>query len=159
MAIPLLYQLPKTARVAYPIIASGTRRGLSSRAIERTIREAGLPISRTRSIIPIMQSIREAEIAGRNIRFTPKSANIDLNVLPPALTNLRKGYSLNVRVRGRGSQGFIERYVTVTTDRSFITPAEVESRALTLVEGSEASSDQLEDVEVVIDSGQRQIRV
>jgi hypothetical protein len=106
-----------------------------------------------------MRSVREAEAAGRNIRFTPKSANIDLTRLPPAITNLRKGYSLNVRVRGRGSQGFIERYVTMTTDRSVITPAEVEQLARGLVEGSEASSDSLEDVEVTIDSGQQQIRV
>ena len=153
MALPLLATLPKTARIAYPIIQAGTRRGLSSRAIERIVRQAGLPISRGRSILPIMRSVQAIEAAGANIRFIPKLLRINTMRLPTALTFIRRNFSFTVRVVGRDLFGnLIERHVTVSTDRALVTPAEIEEAADFLV-SEEGQSDTLSEVQSTIQSG------
>ena len=134
MAIPLLSTLPATARVAYPIIQAGARRGLSSRAIERIVRQSGLLISRGRSILPIMRATQLIEAAGANIRFIPKGLNINTSRLPIALTSIRREFSYTVRVLGQDQfGGFIDRFVTVSTDKTLVTPGELEDAARELV--------------------------
>ena len=155
MALPLLYTLPATARAAYPFILAGTRRGLSSRAIERTIRDAGLSISRTRSILPLMSEIKLAERAARNIKFTNLNATINVNRLPQAITMLRREYSYVVRIKGISPGGqLIDRHTTVSTDRNNMTRAEIEDIARQSAE-DEGQSDTLQEIEVQLESGQR----
>ena len=153
MPLPLLATLPKTARIAYPIIQAGTRRGLSSRAIESIVRTAGLPISRGRSILPIMRQVQAIEAAGANIRFIPKFLRINVVRLPTSLTFIRRNFSFTVRVVGRDIFGnLIDRFVTVSTDRRLITPAEIETAADNLV-SEEGQSDTLMDVRSTLQSG------
>jgi len=155
MAVPLLWRLPASARIAYPFILAGTRRGLSSRAIEQSVREAGLRISRTRTILPLMRAIREAEAAGRNVRFIPKGNAVNVNRLPEAITHIRREFSYSVRVRGLdGSGAPIERFIQVTTDNPLMTVQEIEDNARAAAEG-ELESGGLADVEVQIDEGLR----
>ena len=153
MPLPLLATLPKTARIAYPIIQAGTRRGLSSRAIERIVRQAGLSISRGRSILPIMRAVQAIEVAGANIRFIPKLLRINVFRLPTSLTFIRRNFSFTVRVVGRDIFGnLIDRFVTVSTDRTLVTPAEIEAAADNLV-SEEGQSDTLVEVESTLQSG------
>lgn len=90
--------LPKSARAAYPIIRRGHREGLSSRAIERRVRDAGLTISRGRSILPIMRALDSLETQGRNVRFVPSQSVVNVNRLPPAITDIRKQYQYRIQV-------------------------------------------------------------
>ena len=157
MAIPLLAGLSKSARIAYPIIQAGTRRGLSSRAIERTVRQAGLAISRGRSILPIMRQVQAIEAAGANIRFIPKHLHVNTSVLPLSITDIRREFSFTVRVRGRDAFGnLIDRHVTVSTDRSLITPGEIEEAADFLV-SQEGQSETLQDVESTLQFGVQRV--
>lgn len=153
MPVPLLTTLPASARIAYPIIQAGARRGLSSRAIERIVRQSGLSISRGRSILPIMRETLAIERAGANIRFVPKSLTINTARLPLALTNIRRNFSFVVRVVGRDALGnLIDRHVTVSTDRSIVTPGEIEEAADNLV-SQEGQSDTLMEVTSTLQFG------
>lgn len=157
MALPLLLTLPKTARIAFPIIQAGTRRGLSSRAIESIVRQAGLSISRGRSILPIMREVQAIEAAGANIRFIPKHLTINTARLPLALTDIRRDFSFSVRVRGRDAFGnLIDRHVTVSTDRTLITPGEIEEAADFLV-SAEGQSETLAEVTSTLQTGVQRV--
>ena len=135
MAIPFLATLPATARAAYPIILSGVERGLSSRAIERTVRAAGLQISRSRSILPLRREILARQASGRNVRFIPKGNRIDVNKLPYAITRTSKNYAHYVTYKSRSPEGVLkEMAITISTDRDDLTPGMVEQMAHHLIE-------------------------
>ncbi len=135
MAIPFLATLPATARAAYPIILSGVERGLSSRAIERTVRAAGLQISRSRSILPLRREILARQASGRNVRFIPKGNRIDVNKLPYAITRTSKNYAHYVTYKSRSPEGVLkEMAVTISTDRDDLTPGMIEQMAHHLIE-------------------------
>ena len=98
MAASFLSLLPKSARAAYPIIRRGHREGLSGREIERRVRQAGLPISRGRSIGPIMKALDALESQGRRVRFIPSAARINVQRLPPAITDIKKQYQYRMQL-------------------------------------------------------------
>ena len=98
MAASFLSLLPKSARAAYPIIRRGVREGLSSRAIEQRVREAGLTISRGRSILPIMRALQTLETQGRNVRFIPNQSRVNVNRLPAAISDIKKQYQYRLAV-------------------------------------------------------------
>lgn len=103
---------------------------MSSRGIERSIRAAGLRVSRSHTILPMMAAIRGLEAAGSAIRFIPKGNVINVNKLPFAITNTRRAFSYRVRLRGfypNGEQ--IERFITISSDRGDLTPGQIESMA------------------------------
>lgn len=153
MALPLLYTLPKTARIAYPFIVAGTRRGLSSRAIERTIRAAGLQISRARSILPIMRDERARIAHGLRLKHEPLNATIDVDKLPHAITRLPRGrYSYTVRITGIDvNYNFIDRFTQVSTDR-YLTREQIQDVAYenALDEGESVT---LQDISVTLEDG------
>lgn len=155
MPLPLLELLPATARAAYPYIVAATRRGLSSRQIETFVRAEIGPISRGRSILPLMRAIRERDAIASSVRFIPKGRTINVDRLPASLTTIRRNYSFTVHVSGRDLFGrLIEREVTVTTDRRSITPGEIEEAARELVsEGGQSPT--LTEVGATLQSGIR----
>lgn len=131
MPVPFLYTLPKTARLWYSTILAGTRRGLSSRAIERAIRKVGGIISRGRSILPLMRRMKTLETQGRAVRFIPKGNVINVNRLPESITLIGNRYTYNVRVVGRDALGDLKtRFSNVTTNRNNLTPGEIEEMAM-----------------------------
>ena len=98
MAASFLSLLPKSARAAYPIIRRGHREGLSSREIERRVRQAGLSISRGRSILPVMRALDALETQGRRVRFIPSAARVNVQRLPPAITDIKKQYQYRMQL-------------------------------------------------------------
>lgn len=137
MASPFLNSLSRNARAAYPIIVSGVRRGMSSRAIERSIKRAGLPINRSRDILPTMRAVRDLEKAGETVKNVGKSKVINTSRLPPAITNIRRQFSYRVRVVGVDDNGFrTERIINVSTDERNLTPKDIEDEARSVVEDS-----------------------
>lgn len=135
MATPFLLTLPKTARIAYPFIRGGVRAGLSSREIERTIRNAGMQISRARSIVPLMRELQAIERASRNIKFIPKGNVINTARLAESLTTIGRQFSYKVTVTGVDQNGLeFDQFIQVTTDRNDLTPADIEAGAIESVE-------------------------
>jgi hypothetical protein len=128
---------------------------LSTRAIEQTVRDAGLEISRSRSIVPLRQAILAEEAAGANVRFIPKGLTINTERLPEALTPLRRQFSYQVRITGVDQFGSpVLRRVTVSTDRRTLTPNDIEELAGELV-SEEGQSDTLDQVEAQLEFGRR----
>ena len=132
--------------------------GTALRAIEQTVRNAGLPISRSRSILPLRQALLEAERAGSAVRFVPKGATINSTRLPESLTSQKRAFSYRVRLAGIDGLGnAIQRHITIATDRATITPGEIESAAEQAV-AAEGQSDTLVEVEATLEYGQRRAR-
>jgi len=77
MPIPFFNTLPKSARQALPIIQGGVARGLSSRASTQSILEAGIKISRGRSVLPAMRALKQLEAQGQAVKFVPGSNRIN----------------------------------------------------------------------------------
>lgn len=155
MALPLLLLLPATASAAYNIIVAGARQGLSTRAIERLVRRADLPISRSRSIVPLRRAVIAAERAGAAVRFIPKNLVINVLKLPESLVAMKGPFQYTVRLSGIDSLGnAILRRITVRTTRRTITPGEIEelARQLVTVEGE---SNTLVEVEATLEFGRR----
>lgn len=148
MPRPLIWTLPKTARDAYPFILSGTRRGLSSRAVEAELRAAGFRISRGRSILPTMRAIKAQDESTRRLRFTPKGNMVNVNRLPTAITNVRREFNYEFTATGiDASNQRISRTIMVTTDNARLTMGELESLAEQIAGGSTESGG-LEEIEV-----------
>lgn len=155
MAIPFLATLPASARLAYAHIVGGVRRGLSGNAIERSIRAAGLSISRQAALTPLISRIKAIEAHGAQLRFANKRFTIRTQLLPESITDIRNDFSYTYRVRGTNQLGDrIERFVTVTTDNAALTVLELDNAAESLVVAGSISDD-LQDVEVVLDFGVR----
>lgn len=155
MATPFLYLLPPAARAIYPYVVAGVRRGLSSRAIEQSIRQAGLSVSRGRTILPLMSKLKVIEQQGQNIRFVAKANTINVNKLPESITRLRREFSYTVRINGTAPDGsVIERYMTISTDRANLTPGDIESMAEDMVNQA-GGNYALQDVSARLQSGVR----
>lgn len=153
MAIPFLFTLPVSARLVYPHIVAGVRRGLSANAIERSIRAAGLRITRVTTLNPLIARIKAIERHGTFLRFANKRFAIRTQLLPEALTTINDRFSYTYRVTGTDEFGNRRtRHVTVTTNNAAITVGELDEAARSMVVAG-SISDNLTDVEVVIDFG------
>lgn len=132
---PLLALLPKSARQALPIIQGGVARGLSSRAITQSILEAGIKISRGRSVLPAMRAIKKLEQQGANVQFVGQRNRVNVNRLPPAITNTKRQYTYRVRVTGINQLGeAVEQYIHVSTDLDNLTRGMIQDEAMRLIE-------------------------
>lgn len=122
MALSFLAGLPKTATAAYPIIRRGVREGLSTRAIEQRVRQAGLKISRARSIVPIRRAILQMEEQGRAVAKLTPAEQINTARLPAANADLRKQYMYRIAVKNRVGADLIDQgYVHYNTDDGNLT--------------------------------------
>lgn len=127
MPPPFLAGLPKTARAAYPIIRRGVAEGLSAKVIEQRVRQAGLKISRPRSIDPIRKALLQLERQGRGVRFISPANTINAQRLPPAITAMTKQYRYRVATRGIGPAGdIVEGFTLFDTDDANLTPQMIE---------------------------------
>jgi len=155
MAIPFLSTLSKSARTIYPQVLSGVKQGLSSRAIERSIRAAGFPVSRSRTLLPMMRAITEVERRGAAVKNIGLNRSINVNRLPVSLTPLRRRYSYTVRVRGINSVGdIVDQYLTYSTNSSTILRKTIEERVLEIASTGQ-SGEALEDIQTTLVHGTR----
>ena len=136
MANPLFNTLPKSARQALPIIQGGVARGLSSRAITQSILEAGIKISRGRSVLPAMRALKQLEAQGQAVKFISGSNRINTRRLPPAVTDLKKAYRYRVRLEGLDQLGQASvRHIFITTDDPNFTPNMIKDEARRAIAG------------------------
>ena len=130
MPIPFFNTLPKSARQALPIIQGGVARGLSSRAITKTILDAGIRISRSRSVLPTMRFLKQLEAQGQAVRFVSGSNRINTRRLPPAGVALKQAYRYRVRLEGLDQLGQASvRHIFITTDDPNFTPNMIKDEA------------------------------
>lgn len=134
MPAPFLATLTASARAAYPFIQRGVREGLSSRALERVIRAAGLAIRR-QDLLTAMRLESGVQTQGSELRFLNQDHRPNPARLPIALTKIRRQYSFIVEVSGVNvSTGELtRRNVTVTSD-SLLTRREIEAAAVDAVD-------------------------
>lgn len=128
---------------------------MSSRAIEQTIRNAGISVSRSRTILPLMREIQAVEKRGANVRHVARSRSINVARLPESLTPLRRKYSYTVRVRGINSLGKLtEQYLQYSTNSSTIKRETIENRVAEIADTGQ-SGEALQDVDVTLVHGMR----
>lgn len=126
---------------------------MSSRAIERSIRRAGLPINRGEDILPIIRNVQSLEAAGANIKFIGKDKIINTERLPPAITRIRRNYSFRVKIIGTDPSGTkTEKIITYSTDNRNITPRMIEDETLELM-NDEQRYGFLEDMTATVEFG------
>ena len=131
MAYSFLAGFPATARAAFPIIRRGVAEGLSSSVIEQRVRDAGLQISRSRSIVPIRKALIKLEAQGRGVRFVSPANTINVKRLPPAITAMSKQYRYRLAYSGIDPNGrFVEGFTSYVTDDGNLTPQTIKDRML-----------------------------
>ena len=112
------------------MIQSGVAEGLSSRAITRSIQEAGIKISRSRSVLPAMRAIKEAELYGQRVRFIPSQNRINPRRLPAANVQLKQNFRYRMRIEGIGADGKQAlKNIYVSTDDANFTPRMLQDEA------------------------------
>ncbi len=134
MPPPLLSTLPARARLAFPIIQGGVRRGLSANSIQSLLRSEGLGIRR-QSLLDIIRAERGIETASSRLRAMRRDFTPDPRRLPDALTKLRRAFSFQVKIRGfdLSTGEDITRFVSVALDDP-LTRAEIENIGLGFIE-------------------------
>lgn len=137
MAVPFVTGLSVANRKLVPFIRRAVREGLSSRATERLIREAGFRVSRSRFIVPALREYNQLERQGRSAVSGNRARVINTRRLPPASTNMAKQYSYRVRVTVLGDDGLpIDRFIQVSTDRSDLSRGMIEDAARDMITDS-----------------------
>ena len=155
MALPFLSTLSSSARTLYPQVLSGVRKGLSSRAIERSLRNAGFSLSRGRTLLPLMRAIKAVEKQGAAVRNIGMKRTINTARLPESLTAMKRNFSYTVRVRGLDIAGNkIEKFLSYTTNSKKVTPQEIVNE-IESIAGSKQSGDALTDIETTVVFGMR----
>lgn len=153
MPIKFLYTLPKSARLAYPHILAGVRRGMSVSAIERSIRAAGLPISRARTLTPLVARLREIETRGRAVRSVARTEIINTELLPESVTDIRRRFSYQYRQTGIDRFGKqVTRNITVTTDNELLTRRQLDNFANRIISNRD-KYEQLEESTLELEFG------
>lgn len=134
MALPFLYTLPVAARLAYPAIVSGVRRGISSNQIQRILIKAGIGIRRS-TLLNIAARSRAIWRHGDYLRRLKRNQRPSPFALPEALTKLTRKYSVNVVVSGTSSDTGLPtfQHITLAMD-SLRTREEMEAQAIRIAE-------------------------
>lgn len=134
MPLPLLQTLSARARLAYPIVQGGVRRGLTANAIGGLLRDQGLGIRR-QSLLDIIRAERGIETASSQLRTMRRDLTPDPRRLPDALTKLRRPFSFSVKIRGfdLSTGEDITRFVNVALDTP-LTRAEIEEMGLAFID-------------------------
>lgn len=135
MPIPFLATLNLTARFAYPIIQSGVRKGLSSRALSSILTGKGLGIRRS-ILLDIMRREKTLWEHGLNMKFLPMNRRPNPLKLPSAIHKIRRAYSYVVSYRGynEATGDAILEQITVATS-NVLTRAEAQEAAMSYIEG------------------------
>jgi hypothetical protein len=100
-----------------------------------------------------MRAIKQLEQQGSNIQFIANRNRINVNRLPPAITNTKRRYTYRVRLQGIGLDGQPQnQYLFVSTDRDDFTPQMVRDEAMRAYsQGGEYN--QLTEVEPILEHG------
>jgi len=131
---PLLSTLPARARLAYPIIQGGVRRGLSANSIQSLLRSEGLGIRR-QSLLDIIRAERGVAATSAPLQSMRRDFTPDPRRLPDALTKLRRAFSFSVKISGfdLSTGEAITRFVSVALDDP-LTRSEIENIGLGFIE-------------------------
>lgn len=153
MAVPFITGLSVANRKLVPFIRRAVREGLSSRATERLIREAGFRVSRSRFIVPALREYNQLERQGRAAVSGNRARVINTRRLPPATTRMAQRYSYRVRITFLGPDGFpAEMYRQIGSDRSDLTRGMLEDMAVRMVE-EDPEAYPLDSFEAEIETG------
>ncbi len=119
MALPFLAAFAPRIRALYPIIQGGVSRGLSSRAINASIKDAtGKGVNRQK-LLDVIRAITGVKQAQSQLKFLTKTSIPNINRLPQALTTIRRKLSFKILVKAinLASGETVEQNVTLTMDK------------------------------------------
>lgn len=133
MAVPVeppwLSSLPRSSRIAYPIVQRGVAEGFSSRRLADALAKGGIGIRR-QSLLDMMRLERGIQATGGLFQKIGRDFAPAPERLPFALHGISNAFSYVVKVEGSllaTGQRF-EGYVTVSSDRS-LSRQDIESAA------------------------------
>jgi hypothetical protein len=134
MPVPYLESLTAAARKALPFITRGVREGLSSRELSAALSAQGLGLRR-QSLLDLMRLTRADWDAQKALQNARPDLKIRPELLPEALTKLRRSLSYTAEIRGTaGDTGKeVVQHVTITSDQ-VMTPTQVEETASQVAE-------------------------
>ena len=126
---PWLSSLPKSARMAYPMVQRGVSEGLSSRRVADALASGGIGIRR-QTLLDMMRLERGVQASGSLLTHVPRNFVPAPSRLPFALHSLSSAFQYTAKVSGlltaTGQQ--FTGFVTVTSSSS-LSPAQIEAFA------------------------------
>lgn len=138
MAVPFLSTLSAAARLAYPAIVGGVRRGLSANSIGTILRNTGIGIRRS-TLLDIVARSRLVFQYGGRLRALPKNRRPNIFSIPEALTKTTRQYAFTLEVKGTAADTgqATSQFITLATD-SLMTREQMEALAMEVAdEGKE----------------------
>lgn len=138
MAVPFLATLSAAARLAYPAIVGGVRRGLSANSIQGILRATGIGIRRVTLLDIVARSRLVFQFGGR-LRALRKGQRPNIFAIPEALTKTTRRFAFTLEVKGTATDTGLatSQFITLATDR-LMTREEMERLAMDVAdEGKE----------------------
>ncbi len=118
MALPFLTTLSAAARLAYPAIHGGVRRGLSANRIQSILTGAGIGIRR-QTLLDLVAATRGIIEKGGYLRKLRAGQRFNPAALPQALTRTTREYAITVAVEGTSTDTGLPtwQHITLAMDK------------------------------------------
>ena len=100
-----------------------------------------------------MRAIKKLEQQGANVQFVGQRNRVNVNRLPPAITNTKRQYTYRVRVTGINQLGeAVEQFIHVSTDLDNLTRGMIEDEAMRLIDNRD-SYDRITETDAFLEHG------
>ncbi len=134
MALPFLSTLSAAARLAYPAITGGVRRGFSANRIQGILQATGIGVRRS-TILDIVARSRAIFRHGDYLRTLRAGQRPNIFALPEALTKLTRQYAFTYKVEGTATDTGLpmQQYITLAMDKLKTGP-EMQAEAVRVAE-------------------------
>jgi len=110
-------------------------------------------------VLPAMRAIKKLEQQGANVQFVGQRNRVNVNRLPPAITNTKRQYTYRVRVTGVNQLGQqVEQFIHVSTDLDNLTRGMIEDEASRLI-NNRNRYDQVNEMEAFLEHGMQRAQV
>lgn len=113
----LLSALVPAARVALPFVESMVEKGLSTTAIEATLKASGLSFRRT-DFLELVRGVREVELSRDYLKSVPRKFAPNPLRLPAPVGKTLRAFSFKVNISGRGGITGAKASQTITVSSS-----------------------------------------
>ncbi len=134
MALPFLSTLSAAARLAYPAIVGGVRRGFSANKIQSILQATGIGVRRS-TLLNIVARSRAIFGHGSYLRGLRKGQRPNVFALPEALTRLTRQFAFTYKVEGTATDTGLpmSQYITLAMDKLKTGP-EMQAEAVRIAE-------------------------
>lgn len=117
MPVPFLATLSLTARMAYPAIVGGVRRGLSANRIQQILVKSGIGIRRS-TMLNVIAREKGIIQGGGYLRGLRRGQRFNPLALPEAITSIKRKYAITLELEGTQLDTFLPRTQFITLSMS-----------------------------------------